>query len=234
MSKQGSIHHLVVVGLAVGLLGAMGCATMNPIPPPKEGTYAAYRVGAPDVLAVSVLPDPVLERSVVVRPDGMISLDLIGDVPAGGRTIDEISSDIEARISRFKRDASVTVSLESAQSTAVTIFGEVRSPTSFPLTKETRIAEAIAMVGGETQFARTAKVRVIRSGGGESAVYIVNLNDIRAGDQTTNMVLASGDIVYVPPTGWARFGYALNALLFPFAPFMGIGQAFIGSAIAGL
>ena len=95
-----------------------------------------------------------------------------------------------------------------------------------------RVVEAIGQVGGETIFARTGRVRVIRSGGGETAVYLVDLNAIRGGDLSTNILLASGDIVYVEPNIFARIGYAMNALLLPFQPFMGIANAFMGSAIA--
>jgi polysaccharide export outer membrane protein len=232
MTDQASIRKFGAAMLALLLVAAQGCTSFNPVPPPKPGAYAAYRVGAPDVLAVTILPEPVIQREVTVRPDGMISLDLIGDVPAGGRTIDEISADVETRISRFKRDASVTVALRDAMSTDITVFGEVRTPNTFPLTKETRVAEAIGLVRGETMFARTAKIRVVRSGGGESVVYLVNLNDIRRGDLSTNLVLVPGDIVYVPPNIFARIGYAVNAVLFPFSPFMGIFNAALGSMIA--
>ena len=213
------------------LLLGLGCTTFDPIPPPDEVSFSAYRVGAPDVLAVTVLPEPLIARTVTVRPDGMISMDLIGDVPADGRTVDEISADIERRISRYKRDASVTVALEAAASTEITVFGEVNGPSAFPLLKETRVAEAIGQVGGETIFARTSRIRVVRSGGGETAVYLVNLNAIRRGDLSTNIQLVTGDIIYVPPTIFARIGYALNALLLPFQPVLGIVNSALGSAL---
>jgi polysaccharide export outer membrane protein len=231
MTDQASIRKFAAAMLALLLVAAQGCTGFNPVPPPKPGAYAAYRVGAPDVLAVTILPEPVIQREVTVRPDGMISLDLIGDVPAGGRTIEEISADVETRISRFKRDASVTVALTHALSTDITVFGEVAMPNTFPLTKVTRVAEAIGLVHGETMFARTAKIRVVRSGGGESVVYLVNLNDIRRGDLSTNMLLMPGDIVYVPPNLFARIGYAMNTVLFPFAPFMGMFQAALGQMV---
>jgi polysaccharide export outer membrane protein len=220
------------LAMVMPLLLALGCLSFDPTPPPHDTTFSAYRVGAPDVLDVTVLPDPVISREVTVRPDGMISMDLIGDVPADGRTVDEISADIERRISRYKRDASVTVSLEAAQSTEVIVFGEVRRPSAFPLQKETRVAEAIARMGGETLFGRTGRIRVVRSGGGETAVYLVDLNAIRRGDLSTNIQLVTGDIVYVPPTIFARIGYAMNALLLPFQPLLGLANSVLGSAIA--
>jgi polysaccharide export outer membrane protein len=218
-------------GLALGLLlGALGCAT-TPMPAPRAQGYETYRVGAPDHLTVSILPDPRIEREVVVRPDGMVSIDLVGDVPAGGRSCDEIAKDIENRISRFKRGASVTVMVSQAASTAVSLLGEVRGNRSFPLAKETRVAEAIAMAGGVMPFASTSHVRVIRGQGGETVVYQVDLDAIEDGDLSTNILLTTGDIVYVPPTIWARFGYAVNAILFPFSPLLGVAQSIAGNAI---
>lgn len=221
-----------VTGLALVALFSLACATTpNPAPAPRSGTFAEYRVGAPDELLVVVLPDPAITRTARVRPDGMISLDLIGDVPAAGRTIDEISADIEKRISRFKRDPSVTVQLTSALSTGISVLGEVRSPSSFPLLKDTRIVEVIALVGGETQFARKSDIRVIRSGGGETTVFIVDLAAIHAGDLTTNIQIISGDIIYVEPNIFAKIGYMVNAMLFPFQPLMGLGMNVAGTVI---
>lgn len=231
MSDSTTTRRIGAGCLAALVLLALGCASYEMLPPPNDATFSAYRVGAPDPLEITVLPDPVIIRQSTVRPDGMISVDLIGDVPASGRTVDEIAADIERRISRFKRDASVTVALVAALSTEVTVFGEVRGPSSFPLVKETRVAEAIGKVGGETLFGNVSKIRVVRSGGGETAVYNVNLSAIRGGDLSTNIVLVSGDIVYVPPTIFAKIGYAVNALFLPFQPLLGIVNSALGSAI---
>ncbi len=209
---------------------ALGCQTaLNP--PPAVRAYDNYRVGAPDRLSISILPDPAILREVVVRPDGMISVDLIGDVPASGRTVDEIARDVEKRVARFKRGAAATVAVVEARSTAITILGEVRANHSFPLLKETRIIEAIGMAGGTAPFASLANVRVIRSQGGETSVLRVNLRAIQRGDLATNLVLIPGDVVYVPPTILARFGYAVQAVLFPFQPLLGIATSAAGNAI---
>jgi len=223
---------LVVAVLAALALLALGCRTTL-APPPKAGSYAAYRVGAPDKLLVTILPDPVIEKAVVVRPDGMISIELIGDVPAGGRTVEEISSDIEQRIGRYKRDAKVTVAVEEAQSTAITVLGEVKKQQSFPLLKETRVAEAIGQVGGLSGwgFASSRNVRVIRSEGGETAVYKVDLSAIQKGDLRTNIILTRGDIIYVPSTAWAKVGYVIQAVLFPFQPFIGVATSAAGNLV---
>lgn len=215
------------------LLHSLGCALPTPAPPPPARSVASsYAVGPPDVLLITVLPEPVIERSVTVRPDGMISLDLIGDVPAQGRTVAEIAADIESRMARFKRGANASVALASAQAHVVTVLGEVGSQTTVPLNREMRVAEMIGLVGGPMMFASERNIRVIRSVAGETTVYKVNLRAITGGDLSTNIELAGGDLIYVPPTPWARFGYAVNALFFPLQPFLGLGRAFAGSFLA--
>jgi polysaccharide export outer membrane protein len=161
----------------------------------------------------------------------MITVPLIGEVSVGGRTVPDIAAEIQERIARFKRDPHVTVALTAAQSTDIVILGEVGRQSSFPLVKETRIVEAIGMVGGTTQFAWDSRIRVIRTEDGVTKNLRVNLSAIRRGDLSTNLMLQPGDFVYVSPTVWARFGYALNALLMPFQPLMGLGMAAASRAI---
>jgi polysaccharide export outer membrane protein len=209
---------------------ALGCASTL-APPPEVDTPASYRVGAPDTLTLTILPEPVIEAEVQVRPDGVITVPLIGEVVAGGRTIPEIAAEIDERIARFKRDPHVSVALTAAESTDIVILGEVKRQASFPLVKETRIVEAIGLVGGTTPFGSDRKIRVIRSVNGVTKIMLVNLHAIRKGDLSTNLMLEPGDFVYVPPTIWARFGYALNTLLFPLQPFMGVAMGIGGNLL---
>ncbi len=218
-----------IVSSALAAL-ALGCTTTL-APPPAVDAPPSYRVGAPDSLAIAILPEPTIEAEVQVRPDGMITVPLIGDVLAGGRTIPEIATEIEERIARFKRDPHVTVALAAASSTDIVILGEVGRPAAFPLVKETRIVEAIGLVGGTTAFSSDRNIRVIRTVDGETQVLRVDLSAIRKGDLSTNLILLPGDFVYAPPTLWARFGYALNTLLFPFQPLMGMARTVGGNLV---
>ena len=111
--------------LAASILLGSACASNSLSPLPVSPQPETYRVGAPDVLSIQALPDPVIARTVTVRPDGYITFDLIGDVEAAGRTCTQIAEDIARRLSRFKRDASVTVSVEAARSEVVSVYGEV-------------------------------------------------------------------------------------------------------------
>lgn len=215
-----------VVALIVG--AALGCATTPTPEPPTR--YPEYMVGAPDQLSVTILPEPTIEEEVTVRPDGKITVQLVGEVLAGGRTLDQIANDIQRRIAKFKRGAVVTVKLKAAQSSSVTVIGEVGRPSAFALTKQMRVAEALGLVGGPTRFANDDEVRVVRPGA-PTEVIMVDMDAIRAGDLRTNVQIYGGDIVYVPPTIWARVGYVVNAVLFPLQPLLGVANAAGGAAI---
>lgn len=175
-----------------------------------------YVVGASDELSIRVLPDPAIERTAKVRPDGKISMDLIGDVDASGHTIEQIRVDIRDRIGEFRQSPDVTVSLEVPASTAVAVTGEVKEPRSFPLEREIRVSEAVAQAGGLTELAAASRVRVIRRTGPDLAVtYKANLDQIQRGKAASDLILRPGDLVYVPPDAMVGAGYALRRLLFP-------------------
>lgn len=228
-ARSGSTRRLLWLALCA-LIGAAACT--KPAPPPPAPAAEAYVVGAPDELRVHILPEPEIEREVRVRPDGMISIDLVGDIRAAGRTPLEIAEAIRSEISRFKRDAVVNVTVVTSPSQFVTIFGEVARPGVFSLESETRVSEAIGRVGGTRPFANLDGVRLIRSRGDDTSIIEVDLSAIERGDLSTNVVVEQGDLIVVPPTVLARVGYALQMLLFPLQPFLsGASQA--GSVYAG-
>ena len=218
------------LGFGLVLL-AVGCTT-TPAPAPPV-VYDAYVIGAPDELAVTVLPEPVVAEAVVVRPDGKITIQLIGDVQAAGRSPGEVGAEIEERIGRFKRGARATVSVVRALSSEVTVLGEVRSPGTFALAKKSRVVEALGRSAGTTNFANRDEIRILRSKGATTEVIEVDLVAIRRGDLTTNVQIEGGDVVYVPPILLAKIGYAVQALLFPLQPALGLATSAAGSAIVG-
>ena len=217
--------------LSLALLG-VGCASTPKPEPEPPAVLAVYKVGAPDTLVVTILPDPIVTETVVVRPDGLITIQLIGDVQAAGRTPNEISGEIEERIGRYKRGARATVAVQKADSSAVTVLGEVRIPGRFALVKMTRVTEALGYVGGPTTFAQVSGIRVLRPGPHGTLVQPVDFGAIREGDMTTNFALEGGDIVYVPPTLLARIGYVVQQIFFPFQPVFTVGQTTAGAFIA--
>jgi polysaccharide export outer membrane protein len=208
------------IGLA--LPSFLGCADMSgprgEVPPAELGVpgTAEYRVGPADQLSVRVLPDPAIERSVKVRPDGRFSMDLIGDVEASGRTLGEIAQDIETRIATYRQSPSVSVALDAPSSTAVTVLGEVGGPTVFPLDRPLRLSEAIARAGGPTELAATSRIRVMRRGEESVTRYDANLDLIQRGDPATDLVIEEGDLIYVPAATPVVAGYKIRRAMFPF------------------
>jgi polysaccharide export outer membrane protein len=218
--------------LASSLLGACASSGGGLAPPPAPETKL-YRIGPPDRLSITILPDPAIARQVVVRPDGMISIDLVGDIPVAGRSTEEVAQDIQQRIARFKRDAVVTVALESSLSTEITMLGEVGSQRTFPLTKETRLIEALGTVGGISNNGAKDEVRIIRLIDGKTHIMIADYNAMLAGDLSTNYLLQGGDVIVVPPTGFAAAGYAMQSVLFPIQQLLGFGTSVTTKVMGG-
>lgn len=229
--RRADFRIQAAVGALVLAIGAIGCSTPT-TPPPAAPPVASYVVGAPDQLRITILPEPVITREVRVRPDGKVSIDLIGDVQAAGLTPRQISTSIQEKILRFKRDASVNVSVIDSPSQFVTVYGEVGAPGTFPLSSEMRISEAIGRVGGTRPFASQNKIRIVRTSDGKTQVIRVRLKDISKGDLSTNIMVEEGDLIVVPPTAFARVGYAMQMLLFPFQPLLS-GASQVGGVAAG-
>ncbi|MBJ18092.1 MAG: hypothetical protein CL933_01595 [Deltaproteobacteria bacterium] len=229
VAGEGAIGALCV--LSALMLLTIGCTT--PAPPPPPPAVVGYLVGAPDVLLIHVLPEPVIEREVRVRPDGKISVDLVGDIQAAGRAPIDIAAEIQTEISRFKRDAAVNVTVVESPSQFVTIYGEVQQPGTFPLNSETRISEAIGRVGGPRPFASLNSVRLIRSQGAKTEIIEIELGNIQNGDLSTNYIVRQGDLIVVPPTLLAKVGYAVQMLLFPLQPIIS-GASSAGSIYSGV
>lgn len=227
-------HRVSVLAIGVLALGLGACAATGiGLAPPPAPDAQPYRIGPPDRLEISVLPEPAISRSVTVRPDGMISIDLVGDIPASGRTAEEVAADIQKRISRYKRDASVTVALAASLSSEITVLGEVGGQGTFPLSRETRLVEAIGQVGGVGNFAAKDRIRIIRLVDGETRILIGDLSAIEQGDLSTNYLLQGGDVIVVPPTRMARTGYAVQSILFPIQQLLGLGATVTTKVVTG-
>ena len=228
------MQRIVLVPLLVLAFAALagGASAVTPAPPPSRAERP-YFVGPPDDLLITIRPEPAIVRQVVVQPDGKISVDMVGEVQAGGRTMTEIANEIARRISPYIRSPQVTVSLVASKSIAITILGQVQRPATFPLQRETRVSEAIGLVAGPTELGAASRIRVVRQAGGKPQVYRVNLDAIRNGDLSTNILLEAGDIIYVPPTVSASIGLALRGFFFPLQQIFGMGAQGARIAVTG-
>ena len=159
-----------------------------------------YQIGVTDVLLISVWKNPELTVEVPVRADGMISVPLIDDVQAEGLTPQELKEVIAENLSEFVAAPDVTVLVTAMNSRFVSVLGEVRAPTRVPLTRDLRVLEAIAQVGGFTTFADKDDVRIVRRepGGGEVEYRFDYGAYIRGLAPGSNLVLRPGDTIIVP------------------------------------
>jgi polysaccharide export outer membrane protein len=163
-----------------------------------------FLLGPEDVLEVTVWRNQELSRQVVVRPDGLISLPLIGDVKATGMSAAQLAEVISARLKEYKENPTVTVSVKEVNSYYVYVMGEVMKPGKLQLKSHATVLQAIAMAGGFTQYASRNKIRVLRvskNGQGEPHEMRIPLHydDVVAGKgEVTNFVLKSGDTIVVP------------------------------------
>jgi polysaccharide export outer membrane protein len=203
--------------VGVGALLASGCATRSTGPMPETPQAVPYRIGPSDELVVRVLPDPAIERTVVVQPDGSFAFDLVGEVNATSRTPAEVAAEIEERISEYRVSPSVTVSLARAASSSVTVIGEVRNPGMYPVERDLRITDVIARASGETVFAAASRARLMRRESGTDTVHLyeANLDEIHGGDLSTDFLVLRGDLIYVPPATTVEIGYHMQRFLFP-------------------
>jgi polysaccharide export outer membrane protein len=231
---SGPLRRLSTAAALLAALGALGCASTlrPPLPPPEKGERV-YRVGPPDLLLVTIRPEPAIVREATVRPDGMISVDYVGDVRAAGLTPDEIADDIDKRIRTYVRSPQVTVALVESRSRAISIHGYVNRPATFPLQRDTRVSEALGLVAGPTEYAARSRIRVIRHTAESARVYRVDLDAIQAGDLRSDIVLEAGDIIFVPPTASASIGFAIRGIFFPLQQIFGIGGRAARIAVTG-
>ncbi len=201
---------LVRVVSTCALLGTvLGCAGVSEemrkemLKEPSRSSQD-FLLGPEDVLEVVVWRHQDLSREVVVRPDGMISLPLIGDIRVGGLTADELSQRIAARLKEFKESPMVSVHVKEVNSYSVYVLGEVVTPGKFQLKTYTTVLHAIALAGGFTQFASRNDIQVIRKSvngnGTQSDMHIaVRYDDLLDGEgEVGNFLLNSGDILVVP------------------------------------
>jgi polysaccharide export outer membrane protein len=191
-----------------GFLLLAGCATpmgssSAPKVDPQAQAVSAYKIGVDDEVKVSVWQNPGLDISVPVRPDGMISVPLVGDIAAGGRTPEEVSAEIQEKLKTFIRDPQVTVILTQLRSheylSRVRVTGAVRQPVSVPFRQGMTVLDAVLAAGGTNEFAAGDRTELYRKEGDATHAYAVHLDRIlKDGELATNYPVQPGDVITIP------------------------------------
>lgn len=196
---------LTAVTLALLLAGCASGGGSSKSAPPQQASVAVenYQIGVDDIVQVSVWRNPELGITVPVRPDGKISVPLIGDVAAGGRTATEVAADIQTRLTTYIRDPQVAVILTELRSheylSRVRVTGAVRQPVSIPYRQGMTVLDAVLAAGGTTEFAAGDRSHLYRKSDKDTKTMDVQLERIlNRGDLTTNFTVSPGDVITVP------------------------------------
>jgi polysaccharide export outer membrane protein len=190
------------------LLLMAACTTVpasNEAPPVTAHPEAVtnYHIGVDDQLQITVWQNPELSVSVPVRPDGKITVPLIGDVLAGGQTPTQVSGEIQDKLKAYVRDPQVAVIVTQLRSheylTRVSVTGAVQHPVSAPNHQGMTVLDAILAAGGVNVFASADDTVLYRKVDGVTKAYRVRLDKIlQSGDLATNYPLQPGDVITVP------------------------------------
>ncbi len=180
---------------------ANNAAQAQPNAAPK-GPHAddTYIIGDDDVLSISVWKEPDLTKVIPVRSDGRISLPLVGDLQAAGRTPAQLEQDLTVALRGFITDPQVTVIVQEINSRKFNILGQVTKPGSYPLTADTTIVDAVAVAGGFKDFAKKKGIYVIRQDPSGREIRIgFNYEDFVKGKHAVhNIQLQPHDTIVVP------------------------------------
>lgn len=175
------------------LSGAAGLAAE-----PSTGGEA-YRLQPGDILTVSVWKETELQSEVLVRPDGGISFALAGDLQAAGRSVEELRSELEARIRKLVPDAVVTVATKVIAGYRVYVIGKVARPGDFAINRPTDVMQALSLAGGVTPFANADAIRILRREGSKVNAIAFRYSDVESGRHLQqDIILQGGDTVVVP------------------------------------
>lgn len=172
-------------------------------PQPASPTGAAlpgdYVIGPEDVLGVVFWREPDISGDVTVRPDGRISLPVIGEIQAAGLTPDALQKQVLKAASKYLTDTNVAVVVRTINSRKIFITGRVTTPGPHPLVGPLTVMQAIALAGGLTEYADAKNITVLRTENGTTKSFKVNYRDISKGKNLDqNIQLRPGDTILVP------------------------------------
>jgi polysaccharide export outer membrane protein len=191
--KRGGLR-AAAAALSLGMVAAAGIAGQ------AEGDAAeGYRIGPSDVLAITVWRNTELTSVVTVRPDGMISLPLLNEVKAAGRTPSELREILTQQFAEQIPSPKVFVGVNEAHAFKVAVMGKVKRPDRYELRVPTTLLEILAQAGGFETYGYQDDILVLRSDGGKTERITVSYRRMIGPEgQSENLRLRPNDIVVVP------------------------------------
>jgi len=192
------------LGAALVLQCALLAAAPEPLAaqtPPRAGEIVDgdYVIGPGDVLQIFVWKEPELTRDVTVRVDGKITVPLLGDLPAAGRTPQVLGTELGKALGRFLSSPQVTLGVAQANSSRFYVIGQVNTPGVFPLAGRVTVLQGLALAGGLREFAKADSIQIVRQSQGLQSFVPINYKKLEDGrDISQNVLLRPGDTVLVP------------------------------------
>jgi polysaccharide biosynthesis/export protein len=183
------VHGPRTIGIALLLL------LLTAFPGFSQSAGPTYRIGPDDILVISVWDQKDLDQSVFVRPDGKISLALVGEIEASGLTVSDLAARLTKLYSQTVKGAQVTVSVREIRSRPIYFIGGVGRPGIMQLTQDLTMIQALSAVGGPLPTADLESAWVLR---GQERIPINLLKMIQKGDVSQNVKLQVGDTIVVP------------------------------------
>ena len=165
--------------------------------PPSAAVAADYRLVVGDKLRIEVYKDQQVSQSLQIRPDGKITLPLVGDVPAAGYTPAALQDSITNSLKEYMTNPVVTVIVVEAQPQTISVIGEVNGPGTHIIKGQTSVIEALAMAGGFKDFANTKNIIIQRSGPNGVKTLRFNYKDAIKSEGKP-MYVQAGDVIIVP------------------------------------
>lgn len=188
--------------LSVILFILVACATPNigGLPPDSQSAMTSqYTIGPEDVLQIYVWKQPDISVTVPVRSDGKISVPLINDIQAAGRTPHELKDVITQKLTEFIETPTVSVIVRAINSLTISVSGYVNAPGVYKIGREITVVEAILLAGGLSELANPEDIRIIRKKNELEKIYQVNYEAILTGkDMKQNIRIYPGDAIIVP------------------------------------
>ncbi|MBS1858938.1 MAG: polysaccharide biosynthesis/export family protein [Acidobacteria bacterium] len=169
--------------------------TRNKNVPPSAVDNSGYILGPEDQIAVFVFQGPEFSSQHMIRPDGKITINLIGDVQAAGLSPEALANAISEKLKTYVNDPDVTVSVLAVKSKKYSINGEVNKPGEYPLVVPTRVFQALVNAGGFRDFANQKKITIIHEDGTRN---FFNYKEVLNGKKLEqNILVRPGDIIVV-------------------------------------
>ena len=168
----------------------------------ETAEVGSYPINPGDVLSLEIWNEPTLSKQqLLVRPDSFVSVPVVGEVRAGGRTVAELQAAIASALNRYLKDEpTVVVSVLATEGSRIYVLGKVARPGSFLLQGPLDVTQALALAGGLNSFAAENKIKVLRrNADGQQHSIKFKYGQVKDGDKLdTNILLNSGDVVLVP------------------------------------